>query len=121
MVLDYASSCGILNLAARPLLEDVIFLEKELGAESEDGLRWLRSCWYLLGIARRGFQRPRRAFSKADSISPLVNSGPVYDERIVKHLGCPDIYDKQVLKRRKQEVLDFIRHGLFLDPATAKL
>jgi TetR/AcrR family transcriptional regulator len=31
-------------------------------------------------------------------------------------MGRSDAYNKTNLKRRKQEVLDFIRHGLFVDP-----
>jgi len=35
---------------------------------------------------------------------------------VLRMLGHADAYNAANLKRRKQEVLDFIRHGLFLDP-----
>ena len=35
---------------------------------------------------------------------------------VLQVLGHADAYDAAQLKRRKQEVLDFIRHALFLDP-----
>jgi TetR/AcrR family transcriptional regulator len=35
---------------------------------------------------------------------------------VLQALGRADAYDVAHLKRRKREVLDFIRHGLFLDP-----
>ncbi|HVN84492.1 MAG TPA: TetR family transcriptional regulator [Candidatus Binatia bacterium] len=35
---------------------------------------------------------------------------------VLQVLGHADAYSPANLKRRKQEVLDFIRHGLFLDP-----
>jgi TetR/AcrR family transcriptional regulator len=35
--------------------------------------------------------------------------------RVLKLMGHPNAYSKANLKRRKQEVLDFIRHGLFTD------
>ncbi len=41
--------------------------------------------------------------------------------RVMSLLGHSDAYTDASLKRRKQEVLDFIRHGLFLDPAPAKI
>ncbi len=36
--------------------------------------------------------------------------------RVLQLLGHPDAYSARNLKRRKQEVLDFVRHGLFTDP-----
>jgi TetR/AcrR family transcriptional regulator len=36
--------------------------------------------------------------------------------RVLQLLGESDAYSDATLKRRKQEVLDFIRYGLFLDP-----
>jgi TetR/AcrR family transcriptional regulator len=36
--------------------------------------------------------------------------------RVLQLLGHPDVYSAVILKRRKQEVLDFIRHGLFTNP-----
>jgi TetR/AcrR family transcriptional regulator len=36
--------------------------------------------------------------------------------RVLQLLGHADAYSAANLKRRKQEVLDFIRHGLFKDP-----
>ena len=35
---------------------------------------------------------------------------------VLQLLGHADAYNAANLERRKQEVLDFIRHGLFLDP-----
>ena len=35
---------------------------------------------------------------------------------VLRLLGHPDAYSESNLKQRKQEVLDFIRHGLFVDP-----
>ena len=35
---------------------------------------------------------------------------------MVKMLGPTDAYGEADLKRRKQQVLDFIRYGLFVDP-----
>lgn len=35
---------------------------------------------------------------------------------VLRLLGHADTYEAANLKRRKQEVLDFIRHGLFVDP-----
>ncbi len=37
--------------------------------------------------------------------------------RVLQLLGHSDAYSKANLKRRKREVLDFIRHGLFADPS----
>ncbi len=36
--------------------------------------------------------------------------------RVLELLGHPDAYSAANLKRRKREVLDFIRHGFFTDP-----
>lgn len=36
--------------------------------------------------------------------------------RVLKILGNSDAYSEASLKQRKQEVIDFIRHGLFADP-----
>jgi TetR/AcrR family transcriptional regulator len=36
---------------------------------------------------------------------------------VLQYLGQPEAYDRANLKSRKQEVLDFIRHGLFLESA----
>ena len=36
--------------------------------------------------------------------------------RVLQLLGHPDAYSRVNLKRRKREVLDFIRHGVFADP-----
>jgi TetR/AcrR family transcriptional regulator len=36
---------------------------------------------------------------------------------VLQLLGHADAYNKATLTRRKREVLDFIRHGLFFDPA----
>jgi len=60
-------------------------------------------------------------FRQVDTTQTLISIGSLTAfyftvEPVVKLLGCPDVYDQQILKRRKQEVLDFIRHGLFVDP-----
>jgi hypothetical protein len=36
--------------------------------------------------------------------------------QVLRLLGHSDAYSESNLKHRKQEVLDFIRHGLFVDP-----
>ena len=36
--------------------------------------------------------------------------------RVLKVFGNPDAYSETNLKHRKQEVIDFIRHGLFIEP-----
>jgi TetR/AcrR family transcriptional regulator len=41
--------------------------------------------------------------------------------RVIQLIDHADAYSKANLKRRKQEVLDFIRHGLFVDPEVADL
>jgi len=38
---------------------------------------------------------------------------------VMKHLGHADAYSPAELKRRKQQVLEFIRYGLFLKPEAA--
>jgi hypothetical protein len=35
---------------------------------------------------------------------------------VLKLMGRSDAYSPANLRRRKQEVLDFIRHGLFVEP-----
>jgi TetR/AcrR family transcriptional regulator len=40
---------------------------------------------------------------------------------VLKVLGHAEAYSAANLKRRKQEVLDFIRHGLFLEPEAPRL
>jgi TetR/AcrR family transcriptional regulator len=37
--------------------------------------------------------------------------------RILEHLGQADPYSRRNLALRKSEIIDFIRHGLFLEPA----
>ena len=37
---------------------------------------------------------------------------------VLRLLGHEDAYSQANLKRRKQEVIDFIRHGLFIEPKT---
>jgi TetR/AcrR family transcriptional regulator len=36
--------------------------------------------------------------------------------QVLQHLGQPDAYEGVHLKKRRREVLDFIRYGLFTDP-----
>jgi TetR/AcrR family transcriptional regulator len=64
---------------------------------------------------REGEFRPADRFNTAVSIVSLIvfyfSAAPV-----MQMMGWPDAYSPASLKRRKQEVLDFIRHGLFLDP-----
>jgi AcrR family transcriptional regulator len=37
---------------------------------------------------------------------------------MLHRLGYPDPYAEATLKQRKQEVFDFVRHGLFVNPNT---
>lgn len=64
---------------------------------------------------RDGEFRRADGFNSAISIVSLVvfyfSAAPV-----LGLLGHPDAYGAANLKRRRQEVLDFIRHGLFVDP-----
>ena len=64
---------------------------------------------------RSGEFRRSDSFNTALSIVSLIvfyfSAAPV-----LQLLGHPDAYSAANLKRRKQEVLDFIRHGLFVDP-----
>ncbi len=64
---------------------------------------------------RSGEFRQADRFNTAISIVSLIvfyfSAAPV-----LQLLGHPDAYSAANLKRRKQEVLDFIRHGLFVDP-----
>lgn len=64
---------------------------------------------------RNGEFRRVDPFHGAVSIASLIvfyfSAAPV-----LQLLGRPDAYSAVNLKRRKQEVLDFIRHGLFVDP-----
>ncbi len=64
---------------------------------------------------REGELRPTDHFHTAVSIGALVvfyfSSAP-----LVKMLGRSDAYATANLRRRKQQVLDFVRHGLFLGP-----
>jgi hypothetical protein len=66
---------------------------------------------------RTGEFRPVDPFHAATSIVSLIvfyfSAAPV-----LQMLGRPDAYSAANLKRRKQEVLDFIRHALFTDPHT---
>jgi len=60
-------------------------------------------------------------FRQADVFHTIISIGSLTAfyfsvEPVVKLLGYSDIYSKANLKRRKQEVLDFIQRGLFLDP-----
>ena len=64
---------------------------------------------------REGEFRRMDAFHAAFSIAALVvfyfSTAPV-----LQKIGYPDPYADESLKRRKQEVLDFIRHALFTNP-----
>jgi len=64
---------------------------------------------------RNGEFRRVDPFHSAVSIASLIvfyfSAAPV-----LQLLGHSDAYSAAKLKRRKQEVLDFIRHGLFADP-----
>lgn len=64
---------------------------------------------------RGGEFRPVDPFQTSASIIALIvfyfSSGP-----IMKLMGHEDAYTEANLKKRKQHVLDFIRHGLFVDP-----
>jgi TetR/AcrR family transcriptional regulator len=64
---------------------------------------------------RGGEFRRADGFNTAISIVSLIvfyfSAAPV-----LQILGHPDAYTPANLKRRKQEVLDFVRHGLFVDP-----
>ena len=40
--------------------------------------------------------------------------------RVLELMGRSDVYRAANLKRRKQEVLDFIRHGLFMNPKVSR-
>ena len=64
---------------------------------------------------REGDFRRVDPFHTAVSIAALIvfyfSAAPV-----LQLMGHADAYSDASLKRRKQEVLDFIRHGLFTDP-----
>jgi TetR/AcrR family transcriptional regulator len=64
---------------------------------------------------RDGEFRPADRFHAAMSVVSLIvfyfSAAP-----ILQLMGRPDAYSAANLKRRKREVLDFIRHGLFVDP-----
>jgi TetR/AcrR family transcriptional regulator len=64
---------------------------------------------------RNGEFRQADGFNTAISIVSLIvfyfSAAPV-----LQLMGHPDAYSAANLKQRKQEVLDFIRHGLFVDP-----
>jgi len=63
---------------------------------------------------RSGEFRPVDRFHATMSIVSLI----VFyfsSARVLQLMGRPNAYSKANLKRRKEEVLDFIRHGLFTD------
>jgi hypothetical protein len=64
---------------------------------------------------RKGEFRPADIRHTAVSLTALIvfyfSVAPM-----VKMLGPADAYSEADLKRRKQQVLDFIRFGLFVDP-----
>jgi TetR/AcrR family transcriptional regulator len=66
---------------------------------------------------RTGEFRQVDPFHAATSIVSLIvfyfSAAPV-----MPMLGRPDAFHEAILRRRKQEVLDFIRHGLFTNPQT---
>jgi TetR/AcrR family transcriptional regulator len=64
---------------------------------------------------RNGEFRRADAFQTSVSIVSLI----VFyftAARVLQLLGHPDAYSPANLKRRKQELLDFVRHGLFTNP-----
>jgi TetR/AcrR family transcriptional regulator len=67
---------------------------------------------------REGAFRPTDSFHTAVSIVALIvfyfASAP-----LLKMLGHSDAYREANLKRRKEQVLDFVRHGLFLEGNSA--
>jgi TetR/AcrR family transcriptional regulator len=64
---------------------------------------------------RSGEFRGKDRFNTAVSVVSLIvfyfSAAPV-----LRLMGWPDAYSAPNLKRRKHEMLDFIRHGLFVDP-----
>lgn len=66
------------------------------------------------GVRSGEFRRVDRFHAAISIVSLIV----VYFSaaRVLRLLGHPDAYSPVNLKRRKREVLDFIRHGLFTDP-----
>ena len=68
-----------------------------------------------------GTGNARREFRRTDTIQTLISIGSLTvfyfsAEPVMKLIGNPDLYSEANLKHRKQEVLDFIRYGLFVDP-----
>lgn len=70
------------------------------------------------GTRAREF-RPADRFHTALSITALI----VFyfsAAQVLQLLGHADAYTDANLRRRKREVLDFIRHGLFMDPSVSE-
>jgi hypothetical protein len=65
------------------------------------------------GVRSGEFRRVNRFHAAISIISLIVFYFSA--ARVLKVLGRRDAYSTANLKRRKQEVLDFIRHGLFID------
>ena len=66
------------------------------------------------GMRDGEFRRADRFHTAMSLVSLIVfyfSAAPM-----LRLMGRSDAYSKANLKRRKQEVLDFIRHGLFVDP-----
>ena len=69
------------------------------------------------GMRDGEFRKAERMHTAISIVSMIVfyfSAAPV-----MKFMGRADPYSKAALKRRKQEVLDFIRHGLFTNPKAA--
>jgi len=73
----------------------------------------------LYRLLERGMRS--REFRRADLMHTSVSIAGVTvfyfsAAPVLKQLGRVDAYSKATLKRRRKEMLDFIRHGLFLKP-----
>jgi TetR/AcrR family transcriptional regulator len=65
------------------------------------------------GVRNGEFRRVDRFHASMSIVSLIVFYFSA--ARVLQLLGHPDAYSPANLKRRKQEVLDFVRHGLFTD------
>jgi hypothetical protein len=63
------------------------------------------------GIRSGEFRRVDRFHATMSIVSLIVFYFAA--ARVLKLMGHPNAYSKANLNRRKQQVLDFIRHGLF--------
>jgi TetR/AcrR family transcriptional regulator len=78
----------------------------------------------LARLLERGMRD--KEFRRADSFHTGVSLAALIvfyfsAARVIQLIDHADTYSKGNLKRRKQEVLDFIRHGLFVDPEAPDL